>query len=77
MNGKKAKKLRALVRQLQQVGAIENKEWVQYGHRNRTLSRDVKDPETGELKETRVPDTTVWLMPGCGRAVYQQMKARS
>lgn len=73
MNGKKAKKLRALVRHLQQAGAIENKEWLQYGHRNRTLSKMLPD-ENGELKETRVPDTTIWLMPTCGRAVYQQMK---
>lgn len=74
MNGKKAKKLRALVRHLQNAGAIEGKTWLEYGHRQRTLSRMVVDPETGEKKETRVPDTTVWLMPTCGRAVYQQMK---
>ena len=74
MNGKKAKKLRALVRHLQAAGAIENKEWLQYGHRQRTLSRMVTDAETGETKMTQVPDTTLWLMPTCGRAVYQQMK---
>ncbi len=73
MNGKKAKKLRALVRHLQNAGVVENKEWLQYGHRQRTLSKMVAD-ENGELKETRVPDTTVWLMPTCGRAIYQQMK---
>lgn len=73
MNGKKAKKLRALVRHLQSAGAIESKEWVQYAHRNRTLAKMVPD-ESGELKETRVPDITLWLHPTCGRAVYQQMK---
>lgn len=75
MNGKKAKKLRALVRQLQAVGAVESKEWVQYGHRNRTIGKQIVG-EDGKLSETRVADTTIWLMPGCGRAVYQQMKRR-
>jgi hypothetical protein len=76
MNSKKAKKLRALVRHLQNTGAIESKEWIQYGHRDRTITK-ISTDEDGKQVEKRVPDTTLWLMPGCGRAVYQQMKDRT
>jgi uncharacterized protein YjhX (UPF0386 family) len=75
MNGKKARQLRQLVRHLQDKGAIESKDWVAYGTRNRTLARTVRD-EDGSLKEVRVPDTTIWLMPTCGKAIYKQMKKR-
>ena len=75
MNGKTAKKLRQLVRHMQEKGAIESKDWVAYGTRNRTISKTVRG-EDGELKEVRVPDTTIWLMPTCGKAIYNQMKKR-
>jgi len=76
MNGKTAKKLRQLVRHLQETGAIESKEWVSLGRRDRKLHREVTT-EKGEVKLVQVPDETVWLKPGCGRAVYQQMKRRA
>jgi uncharacterized protein YjhX (UPF0386 family) len=76
MNLKAAKKLRKLVHLLQEKGTIESKAWVEYGVRNRTLTRVARDKE-GHLKEVRVPDQTVWLLPSCGRGVYQQMKRQA
>jgi len=76
MNLKAAKKLRKLVHLLQEKGAIEGKAWVEHGVRDRTLARVTRDEE-GHLKEVRVPDQTVWLLPSCGRAVYQRLKRQA
>lgn len=69
MNEKKAKKLRQLVRHLQQKGTVGANGWVYYND-----SPVVKN----YLVDDKVTPTQVGfsrrLHPDCGRAVYQAMK---
>lgn len=79
MNSKKAKRLRALVRHLQERGAVENINWEEYTSRKQRIML----PPASGLEPTRDSTTnytlhiTRALNPSCGKAVYKQMKKRS
>lgn len=68
MNLKKAKRLRALVRHLQEKGAIVNKDWTIYSE-----APNSQDGSSGNFHGARRCNK---LDPTCGRAVYKQMKKR-
>lgn len=75
MNSKKAKRIRALVKHLQNKGALESSEWVTLGSVGNNKSK-VKMDEEGNLIQVREATTTAMLDPKCGKAVYRQMKKR-
>jgi hypothetical protein len=59
MNSKKAKRIRQLVKHLQDKGAIQSQDWIGYVPQDN--GQNLKPP-------------TVRLDRDCGRAVYQLMK---
>lgn len=79
MNSKKAKRLRQLVRVMQDKGVVE-KEWTNTGHVKHAV---ISDEQLGTSTLQRAfadavmpPKLQSMLKPECGRAVYQGMKKR-
>jgi len=75
MNSKKAKRIRALVKHLQQKGALETAEWTTYGSIGGNKMVTKQDAQ-GNLIQVREATATTALDPKCGRSVYKQMKKR-
>lgn len=68
MNSKKAKRLRQLVRHLQDKSAVESTEWIGVN------DDDVFKNVTVNGSATIAMTTTRKLKPECGRSIYQMMK---
>ena len=73
MNEKKSKRLRQLVRHLQDRGAIENKNWLQYASYPEMSTRAFVN-SSGKLDQMPWMKGQAIMDPGCGRAIYQKMK---
>lgn len=79
MNAKKVKALRALTKQLQHKGVIENQEWAVYGKQQH---REMDSKTTGSASEAApepgwITQETRMLNPACGKSMYRQMKKRA
>ena len=72
MNSKKAKRLRQLVKHLQEKGAVENGEWTIRGSVSHEIPVLNIDGKTGPIIKTQSV-----LHAECGRSVYKQMKRRA
>jgi hypothetical protein len=81
MNAKKAKALRALTKQLQHKGVIENQEWAVYGsqqHRQMANPSSIISSNPADHEEPRwIVQNTRMLDPTCGKSMYKQMKKRA
>lgn len=87
MNQKKAKRIRQLVRHMQDKGVVDNQSWINYGLDQKFVNMSVPDAdsptvfdEEGKLvmtmKNVLVPTGCRKLDPTSGRAIYQAMKSR-
>lgn len=68
MNSKKAKRLRQLVRHLQDKGAVEAKDWTQYADEP-TMSLNQNNPNNPINMAVKRK-----LDPECGKSIYKMMK---
>jgi hypothetical protein len=73
MNEKKSKRLRQLVRHLQQRGAIEEQSWLKYASYPEMSTRAFIN-SSGKLDQMPWMKGQAVMDPGCGRAIYQRMK---
>lgn len=73
MNEKKAKRLRQLVRHLQERGATEQNVWLKYATYPEMGERPVINMH-GKLEMAPHMIGQATLDPQCGRAIYQKMK---
>ena len=78
MNSKKAKRLRQLVRVMQDKGVVDG-EWEVNGHIKHDIvvnNPKMFDASTNPTIELHTAKQSV-LKPECGKAVYKQMKKRT
>lgn len=79
MNSKKAKRLRQLVRVMQDKGIVD-KEWETSGHVRHPVISDeqlgTSSIEKAFIDQIMPPALQSMLKPECGKAVYKGMKKR-
>jgi hypothetical protein len=83
MNSKKAKRIRHLVKHLQEKAAIADAPWAVPGYIEHKFNVPNPAAFKADAPDESIPKTIVEvhrqrvLDPKCGRAIYQQMKKRA